>query len=108
MLKPALAALALAFAAPATLAEEPAKEAVATASVQQMTARVNGMVCDFCAQAVTFMFNKEEAVEAVTVDLDNGEIRLTLKDGASMTDARVEELVTKSGYDLVEIQHAGA
>ncbi|MEO0785980.1 MAG: heavy-metal-associated domain-containing protein [Pseudomonadota bacterium] len=107
MMKNILAALALSVAAPVAAAETPAAETAAT-SATLITAKVNGMVCDFCAQAVTVMFNKDDAVEAVEVDLDNGEIRVTLKDGAAMADQRVEELVTKSGYDLVEIQRANA
>ena len=108
MMKPVFAAIALALvASPAAMADEPATE-TAAAEANLITAKVNGMVCDFCAQAVTFMFNEDEAVEAVDVDLDNGEIRVTLKDGAAMSDERVEELVTKSGYDLVEILRANA
>lgn len=68
-----------------------------------VTAKVNGMVCDFCAQAVMSIFGKEDAVDTVEVDLDNGEIRIATKVGEDLTDARVEELVTESGYDLVEI-----
>ena len=109
MMKPVFAAMALALAAsPAAFADELATGAVVPADASLITAKVNGMVCDFCAQAVTYMFNKDEAVDAVDVDLDNGEIRVTLKAGASMTDERVEELVTKSGYDLVEILRANA
>ena len=108
MMKPVFAALALALvASPSALADEPTTE-TAAAEANLITAKVNGMVCDFCAQAVTYMFNKDEAVDAVQVDLDNGEIRVTLKAGAAMTDERVEELVTKSGYDLVEILRANA
>jgi copper chaperone CopZ len=44
----------------------------------------------------------------VAVDLDNGAIIVTLEDGAAITDARVEELVTKSGYDLVAIKRGEA
>jgi len=108
MMKPILMALALSATAPVALAEAPASEASLPADATLITAKVNGMVCDFCAQAVTAMFNKDEAVEAVEVDLDIGEIRVTLKGGAAMADDRVEELVTKSGYDLVEILRANA
>ena len=100
-LKSGLFATALVFTAPVSFADEAATEQASTAT--QITAKVNGMVCDFCAQAVTSVFGKEDAVDTVDVDLDSGEIRIGLKAGLDITDQRVEELVTKSGYDLVEI-----
>ena len=98
-----IALAAAAFVTPIALAEsEPAP--VAEASTQTMvTAKVNGMVCDFCARAVTKVFGKEDAVENVHVDLDNGEIHVTLKAGSALSDERVASLVKKSGYDLVSI-----
>ena len=76
----------------------------AAATTQTMvTAKVNGMDCDFCAWAVTKVFGKEDVVENVHIDLDNGEIHVTLKSGADMSDAEVEKLVKKSGYDLVSV-----
>ncbi len=98
-----LVATSLAFAAPVATAQAPAAETAVTAQTL-VTAKVNGMVCDFCARAVTKVFGKEDAVESVHVDLDSGEIHVTLKSGAEITDDRVEALVTKSGYDLVSIE----
>ena len=78
--------------------------AVSEASAQTLvTAKVNGMVCDFCARAVTKVFGKEDAVDSVHVDLDNGEIHVTLKAGSALSDERVASLVKMSGYDLVSI-----
>ena len=73
------------------------------ASAQTVTAKVNGLVCDFCAQAVRKVFKKQEAVERVKVDLDNGEIVLGLKAGADMDDETIGKLIRKSGYSLVSI-----
>lgn len=73
------------------------------ASAQTVTAKVNGLVCDFCAQAVRKVFKKQEAVESVKVDLDNGEIVLGLKAGADMDDETIGKLIRKSGYSLVSI-----
>ena len=100
-----IAALAatFAFTAPNALAEDTAASETAMSAQTMVTAKVNGMVCDFCARAVTKVFGKEAAVENVHVDLDNGEIHVTLKTGAELSDDRVAELVKKSGYDLVSI-----
>ncbi|MEL6665711.1 MAG: heavy-metal-associated domain-containing protein [Pseudomonadota bacterium] len=105
-----IAAMAFAFSitAPVSMADQtPHGETSATAQTM-VTAKVNGMVCDFCARAVTKVFGKEDAVEGVHVDLDSGEIHVTLKSGAELSDDRVAELVKKSGYDLVSVERETA
>ncbi len=99
----AFAATTIAIATPAAIAEDQPATETAVAAQTLVTAKVNGMVCDFCARAVTKVFGKEDAVENVHVDLDNGEIHVTLRSGSELSDARVTELVKKSGYDLVSI-----
>lgn len=102
-IKVILSAIAVSFAAPVMIAHaEPTEMAHAEATM--MTVHVKGMVCDFCARAVNKVFGKEEAVKGVHVDLDSGEIHVSMKPGMSMTDERVEELVTKSGYSLVSVE----
>lgn len=103
MMKSAFVALAVALAAAPAIAEETAPAAAEAAS-ETVVAKVNGMVCDFCAQAVTKVFKREDAVESVNVDLDNGAITIAMKPGQSLDDARVAELVKKSGYALVAIE----
>ena len=44
----------------------------------------------------------------ISPDLDNGEIHVTLKSGAELSDDRVGELVKKSGYDLVSVERGTA
>ena len=106
-IKLALAATTLAIAAPIAAAQDsPAETAISAQTM--VTAKVNGMVCDFCARAVTKVFGKQAAVENVHVDLDNGEIHVTLKPGADLSDETVADLVKKSGYDLVSIERETA
>ena len=95
---------AIIFASPITFAEETAESETAAVADTMITAKVNGMVCDFCARAVTKVFGKEDAVKNVHVDLDNGEIHVTLNSGGTLSDERVAELVKKSGYDLVSVE----
>lgn len=91
----------------ADMVAEPNTDADPAASAQTVTAKVNGLVCDFCAQAVRKVFKKQDAVESVNVDLDNGEIVLGLKAGATMDDQTIEKLIRKSGYSLVSIDRGG-
>ncbi|MEC7288684.1 MAG: heavy metal-associated domain-containing protein [Pseudomonadota bacterium] len=103
----ALAAASFALATPiATAQDAPTETAISAQTL--VTAKVNGMVCDFCARAVTKVFGKQDAVENVHVDLDNGEIHVTLKPGADLSDEKVADLVKKSGYDLVSIERETA
>lgn len=110
-LKVILSATVLMFIAPSVFAQVEPAETTAPAEMPEMahaegtmmTVHVKGMVCDFCARAVTKVFGKKDAVDGVHVDLDSGEIHVGLKPGMSLTDAEVETLVKKSGYALVSI-----
>ena len=90
----------------ATAEGEPAT--VESAKSSDIVAKVNGMVCDFCARAVSQLFGKNDAVDLVYVDLDAGEIHVDLKPGQSLDDETVEKLIKKSGYDLVSIARGEA
>ena len=48
----------------------------------------NGMVCDFCAQAIEKVFMKREEVQGIKVDLDNQKVVIYLKDNASIDDEK--------------------
>jgi len=87
----------------ADMVAEPNTDADPATSAQTVTAKVNGLVCDFCAQAVRKVFKKQDAVESVNVDLDSGEIVLGLKAGATLDDETIGKLIRKSGYSLVSI-----
>lgn len=104
----AVLALTFTFTTPITFADEIASNQSGTTVQTMVTAKVNGMVCDFCARAVTKVFGKEHVVENVHVDLERGEIHVTLKTGAELSDERVRELVKKSGYDLVSVEREAA
>lgn len=78
-----------------------------TAKESDIVATVNGMVCDFCARAVSKVFGKNAAIDTVHVDLDAGEIHVDLKPGATLDDETVGQLVKKSGYTLVSVARAG-
>lgn len=87
--------------------QDTALSAPIAADAPVIVAQVNGLVCDFCAQALKKVFKKEDAVESLDVDLDAGEIRIALKDGETLSDDRVEKLIRKSGYALVSTTREG-
>ncbi len=75
----------------------------AFAAEKDVVIKVNGMVCDFCAQSVLKIFSKEEGVTDIDVSLDESTVSLNLEDGATITDEKIAEIINFSGYDLVEI-----
>ena len=66
---------------------------------------VNGLVCDFCAQALEKIFSKQEAVSEIDVNLDTKVITINYVDGGSLDDETITQLITDSGYNVVEIRH---
>ncbi len=88
---------AAAFAAPETPA------AAEAAAGEILMAKVNGLVCDFCAQSIRKIVGGNEAVQKVHVDLSKGQVRVDLKPGKSLDDAALEKLIRKAGYSLVSV-----
>lgn len=86
-------ALALAMVAPVAAAP----------GAQMVTVKVNGLVCDFCARSIEQMMKKRPDVAGVHVDLDKGEVHLSLKSGATLEDAALRKLITDSGYAVTTI-----
>lgn len=70
-----------------------------------VTMKVSGLVCDFCARAIEKVFMKQEAVKAVNVDLDNGKVTLDLKPGKTIDDNTLAKLMNDSGYTVTGIEH---
>ena len=68
-----------------------------------LTVAVEGMVCDFCAQAIQKVFLKKEEVAGITVDLDNQNVIIALKENTNITDNIIEDLFINAGYNVSEI-----
>ena len=76
-----------------------------TAAVSAETIRttVNGMVCAFCATGIEKTFRKQSEVESVKVDLKEKLVTIKTKPGKTLSDAKVKEIVTYSGYTMGKI-----
>ncbi len=73
------------------------------AMAKDISVDVNGLVCDFCAQAVKKVIGKQDGVANVDVDLAAKKVVISLDDGADLSDETVKALITDSGYDVVAI-----
>jgi copper chaperone CopZ len=65
--------------------------------------KVNGLVCDFCATALEKVFSRKEEVSGIKVDLDHGNVVVNFKEGKTIADSELKELITNAGYDVVQL-----
>lgn len=79
------------FTAPYTFAEE-------------ITIKVNGMVCSMCAQGIQKKFSKLSEVKNLSVDLDTKIVSVTTKDGQSVNDTTIKEIISEAGYNVQSIE----
>jgi copper chaperone CopZ len=74
-----------------------------SAYAETITTTVRGMVCAFCATGIEKTFRKQPEVSAVKVDLPKKLVTITTKPGKTLSDAKVKEIVTYSGYTMGRI-----
>jgi mercuric ion binding protein len=70
---------------------------------ETITTTVNGMVCAFCATGIEKTFRKQPEVATVHVDLPKKLVTITTKPGKTLSDAKIKEVVTYSGYTMGRI-----
>ena len=68
-----------------------------------MTVAVEGMVCDFCAQAIERVFMKREEVAGITINLDDQNVIISLKSEKDIENTTIEELFLNAGYNIQTI-----
>ncbi len=73
------------------------------AAGQEVTVAVKGMVCGFCAQGIQKKFSAEPSVEKVDVSLGEKRVKLSLKDGQTLSDDVIMKTLSDSGYNVEKI-----
>jgi copper chaperone CopZ len=79
---------------------------VSGALAETITTTVNGMVCAFCATGIEKTFRKQPEVSSVKVDLPKKQVVIQTKPGKTLSDAKIKEVVTYSGYTMGQIRRA--
>ena len=74
-----------------------------SAWAETITTTVNGMVCAFCATGIEKTFRKQPEVSSVKVDLPKKQVVIQTKPGKTLSDAKIKEVVTYSGYTISQI-----
>jgi len=77
------------------------------ASAETIHTTVNGMVCAFCATGIEKTFRKQPEVDSVKVDLPSKQVTIKTKPGKTLSDAKIKEVVTYSGYTMGKIVRQG-
>jgi copper chaperone CopZ len=72
-------------------------------SAETIRTTVNGMVCAFCATGIEKTFRKQPEVASVKVDLPSKMVTIKTKPGKTLSDAKIKEVVTYSGYTMGKI-----
>lgn len=76
----------------------------AWADAKQVEVAVKGMVCSFCAQGIKKKFSAEDAVSEVNVSLEKHRVDLALKEGRSLSDEKITEVLKDAGYTVEKIE----
>jgi copper chaperone CopZ len=78
--------------------------ASATQAVQTVKANVNGMVCAFCAQGIDRKLRALEQTKDVYVNLKRKIVAVEVKEGQTLPEDIVRDVVKNAGYDITNIQ----
>jgi mercuric ion binding protein len=74
-----------------------------SAFAETIKTTVNGMVCAFCATGIEKTFRKQPEVNTVKVDLPKKLVTIKTKPGETLSDAKIKEVITYSGYTMGRI-----
>ncbi|HHM05474.1 MAG TPA: copper chaperone [Gammaproteobacteria bacterium] len=66
--------------------------------------RVDGLACPFCAYGIEKKLIRTEGVEAVDMDLAQGQVIVKVRAGAELGEARLERLVDEAGFTLRSVE----
>ncbi len=77
---------------------------VAFAATQTIKANVNGMVCAFCAQGIDKKLRALTQTKDVYVNLKQRIVAVELKEGQTLANETVKDLIKDAGYDVTSIE----
>ena len=73
-------------------------------ATQTIKARVNGMVCAFCAQGIEKKMRSLTQTQDVYVNLKQRIVAVELKDGQTLSNDKVKAIIKDAGYDVTAIE----
>ena len=73
-------------------------------ATQTIKANVNGMVCAFCAQGIEKKMRALSQTKDVYVNLKQRVVAVELKDGQTLSNDKVKDLIKDAGYEVTSIE----
>ncbi len=73
-----------------------------------VTIAVDGLACPFCAYGLEKKLKKLDGVQALNVQMEEGQVQMKLKEGATVTEEQISEAVADAGFTVREITFAEA
>lgn len=73
-------------------------------ATQTIKANVNGMVCAFCAQGIEKKMRALPQTKDVYVNLKQRLVAVEIKDGQTLSNDTVKEIIKKAGYSVTSIE----
>lgn len=80
--------------------------AAQTEGGQLVKVKVNGLVCDFCAQSLKKTLGRRAEIAGVDVNLSTKLVSIRMKQGRNMSNAELEKLVRDAGYTPMNIDRS--
>lgn len=77
---------------------------LALAATQTIQAKVNGMVCAFCAQGIEKKMRGLSQTKDVYVNLKQRIVAVELKEGQTLPENTVKDIIKDAGYDVTAIE----
>ena len=79
--------------------------AFAQDSPDQITIRVDGLSCPFCAYGLEKKLKKLEGTEKVRIDIDRGVAEVTVAEGKAIEESQLRQAVLDAGFTPKEITY---
>lgn len=73
---------------------------------EDITVKVNGMVCSFCAQGIKRNFESLDSVKEVLPSLENKVVVIKIKDSKTLDDEKIKQIINDAGYQVVSIERS--
>ncbi|MGB8856379.1 MAG: heavy metal-associated domain-containing protein [Burkholderiales bacterium] len=71
-----------------------------------INAKVNGMVCAFCAQGIEKKLRAQAATKDLYVSLENKVVAVELKPGQDINDDAMKQIISDAGYAVTAISRS--
>lgn len=70
-----------------------------------ITVHIEGLACPICAYGLEKRLKKIETVEAISIHIKDGVVRIKLKEDATITEEKIRKAVSEAGFTVSEIEY---